>query len=86
VANVLGIYETVKRLGMPDDHIIVMLADDMSCNPRNIYPAQIFDDEEHNINLYSSNIEVDYRGYDVNVETLLRVLTGSPLSSFFQTQ
>lgn len=24
----------VKRLGMPDSHIILMLADDMACNPR----------------------------------------------------
>ena len=35
VSNSLGIYRTVKSLGIPDDQIILMLADDMACNPRN---------------------------------------------------
>jgi len=76
IANVLGIYTTVKRLGIPDSQIILMLADDMACNPRNTYPATIFNNENHKINLYGDNIEVDYRGYEVNVESLIRVLTG----------
>ena len=29
VANALSIYRTVKRLGIPDSHIILMLADDV---------------------------------------------------------
>ena len=33
-ANVLSIYRSVKRLGIPDSHIILMLSDDMACNPR----------------------------------------------------
>ena len=33
----------------------------------------------HKLNLYGTNIEVDYRGYEVSVENFLRVLTGSPL-------
>lgn len=33
-------YRTVKRLGIPDNQIILMLADDdMACNPRNVYPG-----------------------------------------------
>jgi phosphatidylinositol glycan class K len=32
---------TVKRLGIPDSNIIMMLADDMACNPRNPYPGQV---------------------------------------------
>ena len=32
MANVLGMYRTVKRLGIPDSHIILMLADDAACN------------------------------------------------------
>ncbi|CEG73729.1 Putative Phosphatidylinositol glycan, class K [Rhizopus microsporus] len=34
VANTLSIYRTVKRLGIPDSNIILMLADDVSCNPQ----------------------------------------------------
>ena len=39
VANVLSIYRSIKRLGIPDSHIILMLADDAACNPRNPRPG-----------------------------------------------
>eukprot|EP01132_Coremiostelium_polycephalum_P003616 gene3616-4502_t len=76
IANVLGFYRTVKELGIPDSQIILMLADDMACNPRNSYAGSIFNNENHKLNLYGDNIEVDYRGYEVNVENFIRVLTG----------
>ncbi|PHT35622.1 putative GPI-anchor transamidase [Capsicum baccatum] len=69
-------HRTVKRLGIPDERIILMLADDMACNARNKYPAQVFNNENHRLNLYGDNVEVDYRGYEVTVENFLRVLTG----------
>ncbi len=64
-------------MGFPDSHIILMLADDMACNPRNPFPAQIFQHKNKQINLYGDNIEVDYRGYEVTVENFIRVLTGN---------
>ncbi|XP_019417178.1 PREDICTED: putative GPI-anchor transamidase [Lupinus angustifolius] len=76
MANTLSLYRTVKRLGIPDERIILMLADDMACNTRNKYPAQVFNNENHKLNLYGDNVEVDYRGYEVTVENFLRVLTG----------
>ncbi|KAL5702011.1 hypothetical protein ACHQM5_027282 [Ranunculus cassubicifolius] len=76
MANTLSLYRTVKRLGIPDERIILMLADDMACNSRNKYPAQVFNNENHILNLYGDNVEVDYRGYEVTVENFLRVLTG----------
>ncbi|KAK9705606.1 hypothetical protein RND81_07G070000 [Saponaria officinalis] len=76
MANTLSLYRTVKRLGIPDERIILMLADDMACNARNKYPAQVFNNENHRLNLYGYNVEVDYRGYEVTVENFLRVLTG----------
>ncbi|KAJ1278561.1 hypothetical protein BS78_04G089000 [Paspalum vaginatum] len=76
MANTLSLYRTVKRLGIPDERIILMLADDMACNPRNSYPAQVFNNENHQLNLYGDNVEVDYRGYEVTVENFLRVLVG----------
>lgn len=53
-----------------------MLADDMACNPRNVYPGQIFNNENKKLNLYGEHIEVDYRGYEVTVANFIRVLTG----------
>lgn len=53
-------FRTVKRLGIPDERIILMLADDMACNARNKYPAQVFNNENHRLNLYGDNVEVSF--------------------------
>lgn len=76
VANVLSVYRSVKRLGIPDSHIILMVADDMACNPRNPRPATVFNNANQHINVYGDDVEVDYRGYEVTVENFIRVLTG----------
>jgi len=76
IANVLGIYRSIKRMGIPDSQIILMLADDMACNPRNPYPGHVFNNENHKLNLYGEKVEVDYRGYEVTVENFIRVLLG----------
>lgn len=75
-ANALGIYRTVRRLGIPDSQVILMLADDVACNPRNGYPGQVYVNPSHDYNLYGESIEVDYRGTEVTVENFLRVLEG----------
>ena len=75
-ANVLSIYRSVKRLGIDDSHIILMLADDMACDPRNPWPGTIFNNKHHQINVYGNDAEVDYRGDEVSVENFLRLLTG----------
>ncbi|KAJ7192969.1 peptidase C13 family-domain-containing protein [Mycena pura] len=76
MANALGMYRTVKRLGIPDSNIILMLADDAACNARNKFPGSVYANPGRGLDLYGDNIEVDYRGYEVTVENLLRVLTG----------
>jgi glycosylphosphatidylinositol transamidase (GPIT) subunit GPI8 len=59
--SVFFLCRTVKRLGVPDDHIILMLADDVACNARNSYPAQVFNNENHRLNLYGDNIEASVK-------------------------
>ena len=85
LANVLSLYRTVKRLGIPDNQIILMLPDDMACNPRNSFPGSVFNDKSRNLDLYDDKgaledlgmggIEVDYRGNEVTVESFIRLLT-----------
>eukprot|EP01063_Lacrimia_lanifica_P039944 TRINITY_DN890_c3_g1_i1.p1 TRINITY_DN890_c3_g1~~TRINITY_DN890_c3_g1_i1.p1 ORF type:complete len:367 (+),score=149.80 TRINITY_DN890_c3_g1_i1:45-1145(+) len=75
-ANVLGMYHVVKKLGIPDSNIILMLGDDIPCNTRNMYPATVFNNMNHQLNLYGDDVEVDFRGYEVTVDNFLRVLTG----------
>ncbi|KAF9478962.1 hypothetical protein BDN70DRAFT_879362 [Pholiota conissans] len=81
MANALGMYRTVKRLGIPDSNIILMLADDASCNSRNKVPGSVYANPGRHLDLYGDNIEVDYRGYEVTVENFIRVLTGRMDSS-----
>ena len=76
IANTLSMYRTVKRLGIPDSNIILMLSDDVACNPRNTYAATVFNNARRDVDLYGQNIEVDYRGYEVSVENVIRLLTG----------
>lgn len=75
-ANVLSIYRSIKRLGVDDSHIILMLADDMACDPRNPWPGTIFNNAHHHINVYGNDAEVDYRGEEVTKENFIRLLTG----------
>ncbi|KAI9833758.1 MAG: glycosylphosphatidylinositol anchor biosynthesis [Sarea resinae] len=75
LANVLSMYRTVKRLGIPDSQIILMLPDDMACNPRNAFPGTVYNNADRALDLYGDNIEVDYRGYEVTVENFIRLLT-----------
>ncbi|CAI4058890.1 hypothetical protein SKDZ_04G5320 [Saccharomyces kudriavzevii ZP591] len=75
MANVLSMYRTVKRLGIPDSQIILMLSDDVACNSRNLFPGSVFNNKDHAIDLYGDSVEVDYRGYEVTVENFIRLLT-----------
>ncbi|KAI1292122.1 putative GPI-anchor transamidase [Halotydeus destructor] len=69
-------YRSVKRLGIPDSRIIMMLSDDMACNSRNPKPATVYNHAHHHINVYGDDVEVDYRGYEVTVQNFIRLLTG----------
>ncbi|KAI6196620.1 putative GPI-anchor transamidase [Aphelenchoides besseyi] len=75
VANVLSFYQSIKRLGIPDSNIILMLADNIPCNSRNPQPGTIFNNAYDRTNLYLSDIEVDYRGYEVTAANFVRLLT-----------
>lgn len=75
MANVLSMYRTVKRLGIPDSQIILMLSDDVACNPRNLFPGSVFNNADRALDLYGESIEVDYKGYEVTVENFIRLLT-----------
>ena len=75
LANTLSLYRTVKRLGIPDSQILLLLPDDMACNPRNAFPGTVYSNANRALDLYGENVEVDYRGYEVTVENFIRLLT-----------
>ena len=77
VNNALVFYQLCKANGIPDENIILMLADDLPTNARNPFKNGMYasgpDDSK---TLYDASIEIDYRGEDVTVENLARVLLG----------
>lgn len=74
--NTLAVYEVVKHLGIPDSHILLMLADYPATDPRNRFPGQLFLGNDHAASVAGADVEVDFRGMDVNAHNFLRVLTG----------
>jgi len=66
-------------MGIPDSQIILMLADDMACNDRNIYKGKMLashaKEANSGIEIYDDDVEVDYRGEECSVENLLKLLT-----------
>jgi len=76
IANTLSVYRSVKRLGIPDSQIVLFLSDDMACNGRNGEPGAVFNHRDKVLDLYGNEIEVDFRGEEVTVQNLIRLLTG----------
>jgi hypothetical protein len=53
-ANTLSMYRTAKRLGVPDENILLMLADDVACDARNSAPAKVINNAQDQLDVYSS--------------------------------
>ena len=87
-ANALSLYRIVKRAGIPDSRILLLLPDDFACQSRNgEWAGQIFNSAQHSLNLYEEDdVEVDYRGADVTVESFLRLLTGRHEANVVKSQ
>ena len=45
-------------------------------SPEAVSRLQVFNNEDHRLNLYGTDIEVDYRGLEVNAASVLDLLTG----------
>ncbi|KAG5481006.1 hypothetical protein LSCM1_06681 [Leishmania martiniquensis] len=83
-ANALTMYHLLRQHGIDDDHILLFLSDSFACDPRNVYPAEIFAEpptslnasEHASRNLYGCSVQVDFAGSDVSVLRFLSVLQG----------
>jgi phosphatidylinositol glycan class K len=73
--NALLIYHQLRRSGLPDANIVLMLADDYACDPRNAARGQIYGNYNHADEL-NRGVHVDYRGADVTPDNFLNVLSG----------
>ncbi|KAK9819341.1 hypothetical protein WJX74_008119 [Apatococcus lobatus] len=73
-ADVCHAYQVLKNGGLDDDHIIVMMADDLANNPWNPHPGKLFN-RPYGPDVYEG-VPLDYTGAHVNTETFLKVLAG----------
>lgn len=74
-ADACHAYQILHRNGIPDDHIIVMMYDDIAHNKRNPTPGQIIN-KPGGEDVYAGVLK-DYTGEDVTPENFLNILTGN---------
>ena len=77
-ADALAIYQMLKRHGYDDDHIVLVLADNIANDPNNIYPGEVYvrpKGTEGAENVYK-DVVVDYRLSDVGIGDLRKILLG----------
>ncbi|KAE9421662.1 hypothetical protein Angca_010218 [Angiostrongylus cantonensis] len=74
-ADVAHAYQLLKRKGVPEDNIIVMMYDDIANDPDNPYPGKLFN-RPHGPDVYHG-VKIDYKSDSVTPENFLNVLTGN---------
>jgi phosphatidylinositol glycan class K len=74
-ANALAVHGALRRLGIPERRIVLMLADCPACDARNPAPG-VLRAAPGGADLAAGPPEVDFRGRGVSVAALLDVLAG----------
>ena len=69
--NVLGIYEVLKKNGIPDNQIILMIGDEYPTNTRNPFKNGMYASGVKGSNWYTERTEIDYRNTDVTVQNFM---------------
>lgn len=74
--NTLLIYQQLKKFGVRDENIALMISEDSACNRRNNIPGFICPfDEQTEPNLFK-HVQLDYKKNDVNIKNWIDVFRG----------
>ena len=73
-ADALAFYQKLKRLGYDDNHILLIMADDIAHHPNNPVPG-VVQHVPNGANLYD-DIRIDYRLQDISPEAFQSILLG----------
>ena len=73
-ADALAMYQLLKRHGYNDDHIILIIADNIAYDSRNIYPGIVWV-RPNGENVYEGAV-VDYKIGDIKIPDLKAIMTG----------
>jgi len=77
-SDVCHAYQVLHHLGIPDDHIIVMMEDDIAYNANNKYPGKIMN-VAYGPNVYEG-VPHDYTHEQVTKANFLSIITGQEMS------
>ena len=73
-ADVLNVYQMLKAQGWDDDHIILIISNDIAYNPKNIFPGEVAT-STYGDNLYR-DATVDYASDTLTVNDIKDVMLG----------
>lgn len=77
-ADALYFYQLLRKNDFPDDHIILILADDIANYKRNKHPGEIYA-RLGGENLYTDDLEIDYLLEELTVEDLSKIMQGQTI-------
>lgn len=75
-ADVSHAYQIMKKGGIPEDHIITMMYNDVANDEWNPFPGQLYNHPGDDSPDVYDGVVVDYEGKDVTPENLVKVLLG----------
>lgn len=73
-ADVLSVYRMLREAGYPDDHIILIMEDDIARNAKNPTPGEVRTDMD-DVNLYT-DVQVDYNVSGLSPSDVMNILSG----------
>lgn len=80
-SSVCKAYQLAHQAGVPDEHIITFMADDIANNTQNPFPGKIFNEiyveGGNNVNVYEGVVK-DYIAKQASTKNLVNVLSGNP--------
>lgn len=77
-ADILSVYQMIRERGYPDDHIILIMEDDLAQNPKNPFKGEVKTDLAES-NLYQ-NFDIDYKMSDLTPTDIMNILSGKKTS------
>ena len=79
-ADVLAMYQLLRRHGYDDDHIIVVCEDNLKDSPDNKYSGKIYVEIPSSTNSDASDVragaKIDYRFSDIDIDDIGRIILG----------
>lgn len=72
-ADILNVYQILKYLGYDDDHIVLIMEDDLANNSRNPYKGEIRRHDEQNLYV---DVKIDYKLHDLESGDIAKILMG----------